>query len=124
MATLKITIAPKLLRANGRATSAQIPLPKNKNATVTLTLDASSMTSETQRCKLGIEISNDGGDTWAEIAAIQAQGNVAASNTKGDPEHPWTQFTVSTGAGTLARGFIVVENGPFALGVDLEALWV
>lgn len=109
MATLQINIAPKVLRSNGRSTSAQIPLPKNKTANVKLTLDASSMTSETQKCQLGIEISKDDGATWVETASITAQGNVAASNT--------------TGAGTLARGFVVVENGPFALGVDLEANW-
>ena len=123
MATLQINIAPKVLRSNGRSTSAQIPLPKNKTANVKLTLDASSMTSETQKCQLGIEISNDDGATWVETASITAQGNVAASNTKGDPLHLWTQFTITTGAGTLARGFVVVENGPFALGVDLEANW-
>jgi hypothetical protein len=123
MSTLNLTITPRLTRSNGRYNSAQFPVPANKTALVKLTLDASSMTA-TQKVKVGVEISRDNGATWGLAGSVQAQGGIPAGGTKGDPLHPSIEFEVVTLESTRVRGFMEVEGGPFAFGVDLDASWV
>ena len=80
--------------------------------------------TDTQKVKVGVEISQDNGASWSLVGSIQTQGGIPAGGTKGDPQHPSVEFDVITQANTIVRGFMEVSGGPFAFGVDLDGAWV
>lgn len=114
MPTFNYNLQTKRNFNTGTAISATFPVPASSGE-ISVQLDATDMTGAGQEARMGIELSDDSGVTWTELASLTATSEPRI--TKGDPLKPAFKIPFNIPSAVLGRAFLTVVNGPFQLGV-------